>query len=209
MSEKQAKKTSPKRIVGIVALVCVGIVVLSLLADSIDPEALVSKWFGKDEIPEQQIDFYPVDEDENVLEREDYLGLDRYLYYSDPLTGETYVPEQHELASVDPCLPFFSDYLDCIIRGDAESYPLYFSTAYLEQNELPDDFTMQMVYDIRIEPYPTDGERTAYLLDYKIYRNNGTFRRDVGSNASRTLLVYIAYEQGAPCIDAMQPYTEY
>ena len=209
MSEKQPKKASPKKILGIAALVCAGIVVLSLATASLDPEKLVSQWFGSDQAPEQDIYFYPVDEQENALEREDYLGLDRYIYYTDPMTGETYVPEHHELATVDDCLPFFYDYLDCIMRGDAAAYPLYFSTEYLESHELPDDFTVQMLYDIRIEPYPSGDDRTAYLLDYKIYRNNGTFRRDVGSNASRTLLIDIVYEQGTPCIGAMQPYTKY
>ena len=209
MSEAKAKKASPKKVIGIVALICVGIVVLSLATASLDPEELVSKWFGNDAAPEQEIDFYPINEDEDIFEREDYMGLDRYLYYTDPMTGETYVPERHELATVDPCLPFFCDYLECIIRGDELTYPLYFSTAYLETNELPEDFTMQMLYDIRIEPYLTGDDRTAYLLDYKIYRNNGTFRRDIGSNASRTLLIYLAKEQGDFCIDAMLPYTGY
>jgi hypothetical protein len=68
---------------------------------------------------------------------------------------------------------------------------------------------MQMLYDMRIEPYATEDETPAYLLEYKIYRNNGTFRRDIGSNAARTLLVFLTYEQGTPCIDAMQPYTGY
>lgn len=209
MSEKQVKKASKKKVALIVALVCAGIVVLSLLTASLDPAALAKRWFGKEQAPDQQIDFYPINEDEDILAREDYLGLDRYVYYTDPMTGETFVPERHELAIVDAALPFFYDYLDCIIRGDEATYPLYFSTAYLESNELPADFTMQMLYDMRIEPYATEDETPAYLLEYKIYRNNGTFRRDIGSNAARTLLVFLTYEQGTPCIDAMQPYTGY
>jgi hypothetical protein len=72
----------------IVALVCVGIVVLSLLTASLDPAALAKRWFGKEQAPDQEIDFYPVNEDEDILVREDYLGLDRYVYYTDPMTGE-------------------------------------------------------------------------------------------------------------------------
>ncbi|MBR0443019.1 MAG: hypothetical protein IIX15_01635 [Clostridia bacterium] len=203
------RQENRKRAIKIGIAVCIVVVVLSILTASLNPEKLVKQWFGQDEPQTSELYFYPVDENEDIFEREDYMGLDRHLYYTDPLTGETFVPERDELATVDPALPFLYDYLDCIIHGDAATYPLYFSTAYLEQNELPEDFTMQMLYDICIEPYSTEDERQVYLLDYKIYRNNGTFRRDVGSNASRTLVVVLTYERGDLCIDAVFPHTRY
>ena len=212
MNQDQAhRRVSGKRAVVIGLIVCAVVVVLSLMTASLDPEQLAKKWFGRAGDGADEIYFYAVDETLDVWSDEDYAQLDHRVHYSDLQTGATYSLEQEELASAEPFARFFYNYFDCVIAGDSESYAMYFTDEYLLSNELPDDFTPQMIYDIRITPYlAADVERgSAYLVDYKILRNNGTFRRDVGSNASRTLLFYLVEQAGELYIDGIVAYTQY
>lgn len=200
-----------KRVVVVLLIVFAAVVVLSLATASLDPDALVKTWFGEREDESEEIYFYPVDERLNIRTDRDYAQLDHRVHYSDPSTGATYSLEQEELASAEPFAQFFYDYFDCVISGDTELYRTYFSNRYLDANELPEDFTPQMIYDIRITPYPSgDGEQgSTYLVDYKILRNNGTFRNDIGSNASRTLVFYLIEQDGELYVNEIVPYTRY
>lgn len=200
-----------KRTVKTVLIVFVVIAVISIAATALDPDRLTDRLFGKQEMQEE-IYFYPVDENENIWNNEYYLGLDRRVFYSDASTGATYSLQEEELATAEPYARFFHAYFDSVIQGDAKGYAVYFSDAYLRENELPEQFTMQMIYDILVRPYESaddEQQRSAYLVDYKIYRNNGTFRDDIESNASRTLIFYLVTEQGELCIDEIVPYTAY
>jgi hypothetical protein len=83
----------------------------------------------------------------------------------------------------------------------------HFSSGY--EGELPEKFTMQMVYDISLRPHANaDGEK-SYIVNYKILKNNGTFRRDIGSDEGREYLFTLVEEQGKLVILEMGPYTSY
>ena len=212
MNQDQAhRRVSRKRAVVIGLIVCAVIVVLSLMTASLDPTQLVEKWFGDGDQKENDIYFYAVDESLDIWSDADYAQLDHRVHYSDVQTGATYSLEQEDLVTAEPFARFFYNYFDCVIAGDAEGYALFFTDNYLSQNTLPEDFTPQMIYDIRITPYlaADASQGSAYLVDYKILRNNGTFRRDVGSNASRTLLIRLVEQAGELYIDDIVAYTQY
>ena len=67
-----------------------------------------------------------------------------------------------------------------------------------------------MIYDIRIQPYYSEetGENT-YLVEYRILKNNGTFRNDIGSKVSRAQLYTLVEEDGDYRIKSIRPYTKY
>ena len=210
IEQRSAAAAKKKRTVKVILIVFAVIAVVSVLGAMLDPDRLTDRWFGEEEQP-KEIYFYPEDDEKNSLQNAEYLGLDHRVFYSDPTTGATYSLEEADLPTAEPFARFFYYYFETVMQGDATGYAVHFSDAYLTENELPGDFTVQMIYDIHVRPYLVDGtdERSAYLVDYKIYRNNGTFRDDMGSNASRTLLFYLVEENGELCIDGIVPYTEY
>jgi hypothetical protein len=92
--------------------------------------------------------------------------------------------------------------------GDAEAYAEHFVSDY--EGELPESFTMQMIYNIRIAPYYSEetGENT-YLVEYRILKNNGTFRNDIGSKVSRPMLYTLRDVGGEYFIESIRPFTKY
>ena len=209
--ESASRQSRRKRVVTVILIVCAVIVLLSLATASLDPDLLVKKWFGRGQGQGEEIDFYPVDEHLDIRTDPEYAQLDHRVHYNDPATGATYSLEAEELASAEPYACFFYYYFDSVISGDASLYATYFSDSYLRENELPDDFTPQMIYDIRITPHSSGDTElgSAYLVDYKILRNNGTFRRDIGSNASRTLVFYLVEQEGELYVNDIILYTQY
>ena len=197
-----------KKVVKIALIVCAVIVVLYLATLTLDPDALVNRWFHGDEGEVEEIEFYPVDEDLDIFEDAEYKECDNRVFYYDPDTGATYSVEKEELAQYDAHVRFFYDYFQSVIMGDAVAYAAYFTDDY--EGDIPKDFTMQMLYDIRVQPYYSaeTGEHT-YLVEYRILKNNGTFRRDIGSKVSRAQLYTLREEYGEYRIERIRPFTQY
>ena len=140
--------------------------------------------------------FYEADYEYNIMKDKDYLALDRRPYLCDEANGVTVSVEEDQLDKQDEGFRLLYDMVQCIIRGDHEGYNALFSENYyaVEDNIPEDGFTMQQVYDIkftkkRISEH-TDGginyTQYEYEVEYKIRKNNGTFRTDIGSDAART-----------------------
>ncbi len=80
------------------------------------------------------------------------------------------------------------DYLQTVIAGDANAYNAYFNNVYFEDNQPKTAFYQQMLYNMVIYYESTEKQDggdtlTTYRLEYMIYRNNGSFHADVGSDA--------------------------
>ncbi len=196
-------RTKQKILKGVL-IFSVAVIVLSLLVSLIDPEALVKKLFGEEDTPDAPIYFFEVDDELNSLENEEYLQKDHRMHYHDPYEGVTYSVEEEMLSEESDEVIFFYHYFDAVRRGDADTV----SAMYSEQaKDVPDDFTLQMIYDITVEPQTEGGEVYGYRVDYMIYRNNGTFRDDVGSDTNRPLLITLIKEGGTLKIKSVLPYT--
>lgn len=174
--KKNVKKTLCV-LIGIVLAFLLALLVLSLLIPDEKQE-------------EKEIRFYPVT-DENIFENSQYVSKNRTVYYCDSSTGyehTTPITEENR-TEYEAEVIFTETYLNAVILGDENTLRQMCSTDYLEKNTIS-DFTQQMLYDINIHTYRTeyleDGSRlVTYKLMYKIYRNNGTYRRDVGSDGAR------------------------
>lgn len=134
--------------------------------------------------------FYPTDYDLDVTADEEYMGLDRYVYFKNG--NETIAVTDGDYAAYNPAVEFFGKYFETVIAGDAETYNTFFSDLYYKTNKPYDRFAPQMLYDIRIEMLSqdpqTDGSTLyAFNVEYKIHRNDGTFRNDIDSDASKKL----------------------
>mgnify|MGYP006919065178 FL=1 len=128
------------------------------------------------------ITFYPV-YDGNVRENAIYLELDRQYYLCEPEYGVREALDESRI-SADPELSLLRDYIESLIDGYPNACRSLFTASALAQSPIP-DFSQQMIYRVEITKVGTEAGRTTYRLEYMIYRNNGTYRRDVGSDAVR------------------------
>ncbi len=146
--------------------------------------------------PPNTVVYFDPDYDYDIMQDEEYLDLDRYIYYKDARTNETIILLDHEIEDYGAGMVTLKTMIDAIIAGDHETYNSLFSDNYfaVEGREPEAPFTMQQVYDILITRVNVVdvvnnelGKYTQYeyTVEYKIHKNNGTFRTDLGHDDSR------------------------
>ncbi len=140
--------------------------------------------------------FFDPDYDYDIMKDAEYLAKDRAIYYCDKSSGVTEALDQESIYQYGGALPVLKKMIDCIIAGDADGYNKLFSSNYfaIEGREPEEPFTMQQVYDIRFskaavsEKLTENGKKYTqyeFEVEYKIHKNNGTFRTDIGHDESR------------------------
>ena len=67
---------------------------------------------------------------------------------------------------------------------------------------------MQRLYDIKIEKISSEAPNYIYMLEYKIHKNDGTFRRDIDSDAARPQYLVILEKNDVFLIDEIITYIE-
>ncbi len=136
-----------------------------------------------------EIYFYPVVE-ENIFEDAHYLSKDRSVHYCDDPRGQGITTQitDADRDQFDVKVRFTEIYLNCLMSGDCETLRQLCSEEFLRKNAIP-DFTQQMLYDMYVYFYHSEtldgAELVTYKINYKILRNNGTYRRDVGSDGAK------------------------
>lgn len=136
--------------------------------------------------------------DGNILEYDLYLGYNREVVYYDNLQGYG-TPQILTEETAEPHFKLLYDYIQSIITGDERLYNSFFNETYFKSHDNQDPFEQQMLYDITIYHYSTenleDGDTlNTYQVDYMILKNNGTFRRDIGSNMIRSQYLVVREE---------------
>lgn len=151
---------------------------------------------------------YPIDDELDPFSVEEYTQLDRSVHYV--RNGETVALTDENIDEYGDDVRFFVMYFYYVITGDYETYNSLFTDDYYKTAEPYYSFTPQMVYDIETEYLgESDGNGgTVYKYDvsYKIFRNNGTFRNDIGSDASKTLYFELVEQDGKILIDKIDYY---
>lgn len=198
---KRNTSRSKKIIIIVAAVVAVSLAVLAVLSallpellDSLDRENYDSSF--------EDWRFFEADYSKNIYEDELYMSHSRNIRFKDENTEYVLTAENAE--SISSSAAFFYDYINCIIEGDYENYPSYFTEEYINGNDslIPEKFTMQGLYDIHISLFApasvkeVGGVETAYEVyevSYRIYENNGTFRSDILPDETRTIVFEIYY----------------
>lgn len=143
------------------------------------------------EVDDIDYNFYPADFEENIYEDEEYLELisEEFIKYCDSETNVTVGIDKETAQKQGKVVDFLVDMIYNIIEGDCESYNKKFSDEYYKENKPKERFTMQKLYDVTITYLSSenDGDYTKYYycVEYKIYHNNGTFRRDIGAGSKK------------------------
>ncbi len=133
----------------------------------------------------EDLRFFPVEEGKNVLEDELYLTMDREIYYT--RYSETIALTEKSLESAHPAAQFFYSYFNCIKNGEHQLYSSFYTDdCYNHPNfNRPNSFTTQGLYDINIKLHSITVDEAAnqatetYTVSYRIFENNGTYRKDV------------------------------
>lgn len=127
----------------------------------------------------------------DIFKYADYLEKrpDVIFYCEDPdglgRTTSIDADREDELA---PEVLYLRDFLQIMMHADVDAYNNCFNEIYYKNHKKQDAFSQQMIYEAEIrfasEEEGKNGERTAtYYLLYKLYENDGSLRRDVGSDA--------------------------
>jgi hypothetical protein len=218
--EKEAtdgKKRSKKRAVIFASVVLSLFVVLSI-ATAIDWDSLFSK---EDRDRDSWVHYY----DDRYFTVPDFTADitedAEYMTQYDSVPRFTVGNERTQLEDVLPVykLPcsLLSDYFALVKRGDYEKYYTLFTESYEKTHgdinfftKRPLIFTMQKLYDIEVtfmkSELPKDGALSGYAVyyfnvSYRIKDNDGTFRRDIRSDESNTLLFEIVEKDGKAAIN--------
>lgn len=197
VSENDSPKNKKKARRAVIILICIMAVlgIVSLILLHLEPKLTESEAASSDKDSVgmygsgQSYIYYPADEDIDPSALNDYLGLDRGIYYTHG--AETVVIDEDKTDNLSDDVKFFIKYFTAVKDGDYTAYNSMFTEDYYKTNEPYYSFTKQMLYDINIEKLSEDtsGADTVYEynVSYKIFRNNGTFRNDIGSDGSKTL----------------------
>ena len=152
--------------------------------------------------------FYPTDYELDVTADEYYMGLDRYIHVQ--RGAENFAITDGDYAAWGEPLVFFDTYFKAAVAGDANAYNALFTDNYYKNNEPYERFAPQMIYGICVEQLSVTenaaGDSYIYNVTYAIYRNDGSFRNDIDSNAFKTLIFYLTPENGTLKIDAIDYY---
>ena len=181
---EQNKKMRKKLIVALIITVAVAVVLISVLL-------VLKACQDKEEpfeLPESY--FYPP-YNGDIFEYEDYLDKrpDVIFYCEDPDgLGHTTEINDNPNKSFTPEVLYLRDFLEIMMHADIDAYNNCFNEIYYKTHKKQADFSQQMIYEAEIrfasEETAANGTKTStYYLFYKLYQNDGSLRRDVGSDA--------------------------
>ena len=118
-----------------------------------------------------------------------------YVRYCDADTNVTVGIDMEKREGLSREVLFMLEYVDDIIYGNTEGYNAKFSEEYYDSHEPITRFTMQKLYGVLITQKQTETltdkktginyTKYSFVLEYKIYENNGTFRRDIGKGSKK------------------------
>lgn len=125
----------------------------------------------------------------DIMEYDEYLALDRTVIFSDNSMGVSYSIDDTNYWGFGEDVELIYKVIEALILGDSEMY----NELVHEDAGHYNSFTQQQVYDISIsreERANVNTSKGSYIeyivkVEYKIHENNGSFRRDIESDASR------------------------
>lgn len=206
---KSSNKSMKKRLIIAFVIILGALLVLSLITALIP---YIGELFAvEDEEIIAEFNFYPADYKEDIYADEEYLALIKngILKYNDGMGS---------IISVD-----IEDYKDStnaeatlikmvysIVDGNNDKYNSYFSEEYYKKNQFKEKFTKQKIHDGTLTFFAAEtvedknGSYNEYTfkLKYRIYENNGTFRKDIG-DWPRTQYIVITDRDGKWLIDSI------
>lgn len=194
----RAKKLSRRIrwiVAGLVLFAVIAVPLIRCLDNSEDVEA--------PPVPTESPDvFFEPDYEYDILQDPAYLELDRSVHHTEG--GVEVVMDATNRQALGKCAMMLEEMVGYIVAGDVEQYNALLTQKYIEAKGEQELFAMQQLYNIHLEAGETeqkteDGKTVAYQIYYVSYcirQNNGTFRRDIGSDESRTQIILLTDREG-------------
>lgn len=199
--EKQKLKVFLKIVIIAFAVLLLILVVLFLLDKSLK-DVDKKDYTDKDE----SIYYFSADYDADPLDDEVYAAKNRDIMFTDHAGNGEPLTAQEDGKGVKA---LFYDYFTALMTGDSVSHSALLTENYKTHFEIQEKFTPQKVYDISIK-FLTGGNADGnyierYQVTYKIYKNDGTYRADVGSNVAKIMVFEVTTENGRTMINSIVP----
>ena len=151
--------------------------------------------------------YHKADFSENIYDDQTYLELlGPYVMYYKKDDVEVSLTED-DLERQGIWAEFFYEYIETVKNGDNATYNSFFFDEYYDSHTLKEEFTMQKIYDLRVEELDINVtldekeyswvtkkglEPICFNVKYKIRHNNGTFRLGVSSDTFQSQLYILA-----------------
>ena len=176
----------------IVMLIITFIGIIFMNDDTPAQENFISSYVYDYEVEHPSYIFYTPDYDADITKDKDYLKQVPYIYYTSGGLTECITDENY--SDYGPIVEFFGTYFDSLKSGDTDTYISLHTERYFANNYKPYQVAPQRLYNINIEliataitndPLYGEVEKAIVKTSYMIMKNDGTFRNDIGSDASR------------------------
>ncbi len=209
MRENASPKLKKRIIVTLIVILAV-LLVMYLLVE------LIPKLYSvKDAERVQEVtadyNFYPADYEENIFEDIDYLALiNNGLLYYDNGSNSILEATEENAADFGEAASLMINMFYSVVEGDAVRYNSYFSDEYFRVFSAKERFTMQKIYNAKLSLIAVEGveekagnyTKYTFKLEYFIFENNGTYRKDIGEDA-RTQYFTVTDKSGNFLIDSL------
>lgn len=190
ITEKNTIKNNKRKV--ILFRITVG-AVIALLALFALYSALKFVSPDENEKEEQTVErhFYKPEPGEDIRNDKEYLDKQRDITYYDGYGNGYYITDGDYIKRGGLPLEVMHYFFDAVINGNSAKLNALFSEEYLKSKGEFKDFGPQGVYDITVAleneeiDKKTGNTTTVYTVSYKIMKNDGSFRRDIGSDSSR------------------------
>lgn len=193
-TEKPLKKKEQKTTkTMIIALIC-GVVILIACALAV---AYFSGGFGEEgetfpPLPPDELETLKPEEFD-IMEYDEYLALNRNVMYENGAIGGMLTDKNY--SNYGEGVELVYEMLGYLISGDVDAY----NSIVYDKEDKKDWFSQQQIYDIKITDggksvkQDKNGSYTEYVitLRYKIHENNGSYRNNVHSDATRPQYIVI------------------
>ncbi len=193
-----------KNLLILVAVILFVIVVLAIFVvmagkrmEGFSPdEELIAEYYEQHKDLFKTPDFQKKAEDDESY-MQDY---DRRIYYLDgPIRSELLPDEDLPMPALSPIVNMIS----IIIEGDSDAYNSLFTFWYITEKGMQAPFTAQKPYNIEITYVGPSNGGWLFKLNYCLKDNDGTLRKDVLSDMSRTLNITVIEVNGAYYIESI------
>ncbi len=148
------------------------------------------------EDPEKNIYFYEPNYDYDIHLDQEYVILDRRVWICE---GPLSAPIEEWNSEGNVLYQFIADYFYALEHGEGGMLRSMYTNECILALKIPSKFTMQRIYDIMatvLSSQKNDEGNMVYnvKVEYKIMKNDGTFRKDMGSDGTKPQELEITYD---------------
>lgn len=152
---------------------------------------------------QHRISLYEPDWESDIFQNSEWLEKNRFITYTE--NGMSIGLVDFDYKAYGEPVVMFGEYVDALMNGDAELVNSFYTDSYFETHERFERITMQKLYNIEVE-YLSESDITKngrtvtqyiYKFSYMIMENDGTFRDDMVSDATRPQYYTLIEEDGS------------